>query len=77
MSTEVFVLLYSLAVWCIVPNFRWALSDQKGMSYLAKKNSLIFFFLQKKKCKASLIPAPGVMTSLRVCLCKFGDFPDT
>jgi hypothetical protein len=30
-----FVLLYSLAVWRIVPNFRWALSDQKGMSYLA------------------------------------------
>jgi hypothetical protein len=59
MSTEVFVLLYSLAVWRIVPNFRWALSDQKGMPYLAKKNSLMkraykdhnFFFLQKKSVK--------------------------
>jgi uncharacterized membrane protein YbaN (DUF454 family) len=71
MSTEVFVLLYSLAVWRIVPNFHWALSDQKGMSYLAKKNSLMKraykdhnSFSTKKKCKASLIPAPGVMTSL-------------
>jgi hypothetical protein len=41
MSTEVFVLLYSLAVWRIVPTFCWALSDKKGMSYLAKKNSLM------------------------------------
>jgi hypothetical protein len=40
MSTEYFVLLYSLAVLRIVPYFRWALSDQKGMSYLAKKKSL-------------------------------------
>ena len=35
-----FVLLYSLAVWRTLPNFCWALSDQKGMSYLAKKTSL-------------------------------------
>jgi hypothetical protein len=35
-----FVLCLSLAVWRTVPNFRWALSDQKGMSYLAKKKSL-------------------------------------
>jgi hypothetical protein len=36
-----FVLLYSLAVWCKVPNFVdcWAISDQKGMSYLAKKKN--------------------------------------
>jgi hypothetical protein len=31
-----FVLLYSLAVWRTLPNFCWALSNQKGMSYLAK-----------------------------------------
>ena len=43
MSTEVlFVLLYSLAVWRTVPNIRWALSDQKGMSHLAKKKSLMY-----------------------------------
>jgi hypothetical protein len=49
-----FVLLYSLAVWRIVPNFRWALSDQKGMSYLPRLKEeseadgyrFTFFFFQ-------------------------------
>ena len=56
------IFLYSLAVWCIVivPNLRWALSDQKGMSYLAKKKSLTKraytdHKFSTKKCKVALI----------------------
>ncbi len=53
---------YSLAVWRTVPmstKFCWALSDQKGMSYLAKKNSLTkrAYTDHKiyKKCKDALM----------------------
>ena len=54
------VLLYSLAVWRMVPDFRWALSDQKGMSYLAKKKSLTKrayteIINSTKKCKVALL----------------------
>jgi len=59
MSTEVFYTsVPTLFIWHTVPNFCWALSNQKGMSYLAKKKSLTKRGYTdhkfSKKCKVAL-----------------------